>query len=78
MEEVPNLCERDGMVRLALQANALAVLGEQSGQQSTTIEGWRAYGRSLQILALSLVSRSEEKGDELLATSLLLAQYEVC
>lgn len=75
---VQDLCQRDGLVRLALLANALGVLGEQRGQRSVIVAGYRAYGRSLQILARSLSTMGEAKGDELLATSLLLAQYEVC
>lgn len=75
---VQDLCQRDDLVRLALLANALGMLGEQSGQRSTIVEGWRAYGRALKMLARSLPTLGQTKGDELLTTSLLLAQYEVC
>ena len=75
---VHDLWPRDNLVRLALLANALGMLGEQSGQRWMIVEGWRAYGNSLQMLARSLPTVGAKKGDELLIASQLLAQYEVC
>ena len=74
---VQDLSHRDDMVRLALLANALRLLGQHSGQESIMIEGCRMYGRSLQLLALSLPAAGPETRDKLLTTSLMLAQYEV-
>ncbi len=75
---VPGLCQRDKLVRLALLTNALGVLGEQSGQPSVTLEGWRVYGKTLQTLARSPPAQCNEKADQFLITSQLLSQYEVC
>ena len=77
-EVVLELDRQDSPVRLALSANALASLGEQSGQRSVTVEGWRVYGKCLQLLAQSLPAKTGQESDELLATSMLLAEYEVC
>jgi hypothetical protein len=78
MGVVQDLCQRDEAVRLALLTNALGVVGQHSGQQPMIVEGWRMYGRSLQMLAKSLPARSQEGSDKLLAASGLLAAYEVC
>lgn len=72
------LCERHSLVRLAVVANALSLLGDQSGQGFIVVQAWHVYGRSLEILARSLPAMNDTNGDELLATSILLAQYEVC
>ena len=72
-----DLGQRDSLVRYALLANALVLLGDQSGQQQMTVQGWRAYGKSLEMLARSLLTSNQGKGDELLVSSTLLAQYEV-
>jgi hypothetical protein len=74
---VQDLCQRDDLVRLALLANALGLLGQHSGQQPIIMEGWRMYGRSLQVLAQSLPAMSQGS-DRVLTTSMLLAQYQVC
>lgn len=74
---VRDLCQKDDLVRFALLANALLILGEQSKQRSVAVEGWRAYGRCLQMMARSLPAIAEERGDELLTASTLLAEFEV-
>lgn len=77
-EVVRDLCQKDDLVRFALLANALLILGEQSRQRSVVVEGWRAYGRCLQMMAQSLPIIAEERGDKLLTASTLLAEFEVC
>ncbi|KAJ9616958.1 hypothetical protein H2200_000678 [Cladophialophora chaetospira] len=74
---VQELDQQDSLVRLALRANALGALAKQSGQQSLTVEGWRVYGKCLQMLARSMPAKCNEKSNELLATSTLLAEYEL-
>lgn len=74
---VQDLCQNDDAVRLALLTNALELVGQYVGQQAMIIEGWRMYGRSLQMLAKSLPASSQEGSDNLLAASGLLAAYEV-
>ncbi|EXJ69487.1 uncharacterized protein A1O5_07523 [Cladophialophora psammophila CBS 110553] len=74
---VQDLGQRQGLVHLALLTNALGLLGQVSGQQSTIMQGWRLYGRSLQALAKSIPAKSQEAGDGLLAASGLLAAYEL-
>ncbi|KAJ9637379.1 hypothetical protein H2204_004803 [Knufia peltigerae] len=74
---VQGLCERHSLVRLAVVANALSLLGDQSGQGFIVVQAWHVYGRSLEILARSLPAMNDTNGDELLATSILLAQYEL-
>lgn len=76
--KVQDFCQRDGLVRLTVFANALGMLGEQSGQRSMILEGWRTYGMALQALARSLPAAGHRKCDELLMASQLLGQYEVC
>jgi hypothetical protein len=75
---VQKFCRQDGLVRLALLANAMGSLGQRHGVRSLAVDGWRAYGKSLQILAASIPTMGVEKGDELLAAAQLLAIYEVC
>lgn len=74
---VQDLCLRDDLVRLTVLANALGLLGEQSGQRSMILEGSRAYGMALQALARSLPTAGQKKCDELFTASQLLGQYEV-
>ena len=74
---VQDLCHQDNLVRQALLANALGLLGHRSGQHSIAIEGWRAYGRSLQMLSRSLSSMSQDNHASIFATVLLLKQYQV-
>lgn len=74
---VQTLCERSGLVRFALLSNALGVLGQQSGKSDVRCEGLRLYGKVLQLFARSLPAREESGTEELLATSMLLGQYEV-
>ena len=74
---VQDLWHQHDLVRLALLANALGLLGQHSGQQAMIMEGWRMYGRSLQLLAKLLPAMSKDKADILCTTSMLLAQYEV-
>lgn len=74
---VQDLCYQDNLVRQALLANAIGLLGHHSGQHSIVMEGWRAYGRSLQMLSRSLLSMSQENHDKILATTMLLKQYQV-
>jgi hypothetical protein len=64
-------------VRLALLANALSVLGEESREHAMTVEGLRAYGRSMKVLARSLPVITADNGDDILTTALYLGQYEV-
>lgn len=76
---VRDLCAQDCLVRQAVLANALGMLGdEQGGKHSMTMEGYRAYGLTLQLLARSLPAMGQTKGDKLLIVSQLLGQYEVC
>ena len=74
---VQNLCQLDDGVRLALLTNALGLAGQESGQRSLILEGWRMYTRSLQTLAKSISTVGQRKPDMLLAAASLLAGYEV-
>ena len=74
---VQEQCEQDDLVRYALLANALGVLGEARGQRALKVQGVRAYGRCINLLARLIPTKLEEKGDEMIAASTLLAFYEV-
>lgn len=74
---VQEQCEQDDLVRAALLANALGVLGDASDQPSIKLQGLRAYGRALNMLARAIASKIDEKGEEIIAASTLLTLYEV-
>lgn len=65
------------LVRSALLANALGVLGDASDQPSIQLQGLRAYGRALTLLARAITSKYDDKGEEVIVASTLLALYEV-
>ena len=74
---VQELCHQDSLVRQALLANALGLLAHHSGQHSIVMEGWRAYGRSLEMLSQSLSCMSQDSHAKMLATAMLLKQFQV-
>ena len=74
---VPDLCQQSELVRMGLLANALGLLGRHSGHAPVIVEGWRCYGKTLQILAKSLPKMDEENWDKLLVASMLLSQSNV-
>ena len=75
---IGDICQQNPLVRHAVFACALAILGQQNGQLSMTVNGCRMYGKSLQALAQSILTMRQERSDTLHITSKLLAQYEVC
>ena len=75
-----DLSQKYDGVRLGLRANALALVGQQTGDLSVVAEAWRMYSNVLQTLARSLsriTVQKETTDDELLMTSALLAAFEV-
>ncbi len=74
---VQDLCYRSDVVRFALLANALGLVGQQSGQASVIMEGWRMYGKSLHTVANALAAAQGAGTENLLAASGLLAVFEV-
>ena len=78
---VQGLILKDGfdVLRLALRANALTLVGQQHANQAIIAEGWRSYGASLQMLAklVSRRTRDVQMSEKLLSAAMLLSQYEV-
>ncbi|KAF5536397.1 c6 zinc finger domain-containing protein [Fusarium mexicanum] len=76
---VQELSQKNDGVRVGLLANALALVGQQTGQTSVVAEAWRMYSQTLQTLARSLPHVSEQGTaiDAKLMTSALLAAFEL-
>lgn len=70
-------CGQDDLVRSAMLANALGQLGHASGQPSVHMQGLRAYGRALNMLAGAIANKIDEKGEAIIAAATLLTLYEV-
>ena len=82
MQIVDDLSHRHDGVRLGLLFNALALVGQRTGQASVLTEAWRMYSKALQTLGRSLarlgeLEVAETSDDELLMTAALFAAFEV-
>lgn len=82
MGSVQELSERHDIVRLGLLFNALALVGQRTGQASIFAEAWRMYSKALRSLARSLrhageLATSSSNDDELLMSSALLGAFEL-
>ena len=53
--------ERGGWENRYFIANALSLVGQRRGQMPVVFEGWRAYGKSLQLVARPLPSTGESR-----------------
>lgn len=82
MDAVEDMSQRHDGVRLGLLFNALALVGQRTGQASVIAEAWRMYSRALHTLARSLPHAGDSgtaatNDDELLMTSALLGAFEL-
>ena len=80
IQVVQDLSQQDDCVRLGLLVNALALVGQQTGQPFMIAEAWRMCTKALQALA-RLLRHAEGRGmttdNNVLMVSALLAAFEV-
>lgn len=74
---IQDLYHQDSLVRVVLLANALTLTAQRTKIPSLMVQGRRLYGLSLQMIARSLRDKNQRDWARILASSGLLAGYEV-